>query len=160
MCGIVGFISSDSNLQLEKSLKIMMETLSHRGPDDSGVWTDSSLGVAFGHKRLSVIDTSENGNQPMLSSCGRYLTVFNGEIYNHLSLRSKLKEFNWRGNSDTETLLECISQWGINKTLDSLTGMFAFALWDIQNQSLTLARDRFGEKPLYYGWTNNQFVFG
>lgn len=160
MCGIVGFISSDSNTQLEKNIKLMLETLNHRGPDDSGTWIDSKSGVAFGHKRLSVIDISEAGHQPMISKCGRYLIVFNGEIYNHLTLRHKLKESHWRGNSDTETLLECISQWGVNKTLKSLSGMFAFALWDIQTQKLILARDRFGEKPLFYGWSNNQFLFG
>jgi asparagine synthase (glutamine-hydrolysing) len=160
MCGIVGLISPNSDFQLEKSIKLMLEVLNHRGPDGSGTWIDSNSGVALGHKRLAVIDISVAGHQPMVSRCGRYLIVFNGEIYNHLTLRNKLKEFDWRGSSDTETLLECISQWGINKTLKSLSGMFAFALWDIECQSLILARDRLGEKPLYYGWSNNNFVFG
>jgi len=173
MCGIVGVLSTKYPSELENNVRSMVNTLEHRGPDDIGVWSDSKLGVSFGHSRLSIVDLSAAGHQPMFSSCGRYVIVFNGEIYNHLALRIELDkrsvsstingdhiQSRWKGHSDTETLLECISEWGIEKTLQESIGMFAFAIWDLQRRTLTLARDRFGEKPLYYGWVNGDFVFG
>ncbi|MBK1872187.1 hypothetical protein FE848_03045 [Marinobacter sp. 1-3A] len=120
--------------------------------------------LAVGHRRLSILDLSAAGHQPMHSECGRYVLVFNGEIYNHLALRSLLSEQtaepNWRGQSDTETLLACFAVWGLETTLQAVRGMFAFALWDKQEQELTLARDRMGEKPLYWGWCGDVLLFG
>ena len=162
MCGITGFIQIHSDHE-ESSLRLsgMLKSIHHRGPDDGGMWFDDYCGVALGHRRLSILDQSPAGHQPMASACGRYLIVFNGEIYNHLDLRRELgAEIIWRGHSDTETLLSCLTAWGVEKTLRSSVGMFAFALWDKQEKSLILARDRIGEKPLYYGWQNNVFLFG
>ncbi len=136
----------------------MADTLRHRGPDDAGVWVDGEAGVALGHRRLSILDLSPAGHQPMHSACGRYVIAFNGEVYNHLEVRQKLEAENcknppvWRGYSDTETLLTAFSRWGVEATLQVVVGMFAIALWDRQSRILTLARDRFGEKPLYYGF--------
>ena len=138
----------------------MVASIRYRGPDDCGVWTDRAKGVGLGHARLSVLDVSSEGHQPMLSASGRYVIVFNGEIYNHLELRQDLGRQSWRGHSDTETMLACIEAYGVEKILPRLTGMFAFALWDRVDQRLTLARDRMGEKPLYYGWCGGTFLFG
>lgn len=151
----------------------MADTLRHRGPDDSGIWTDPSAGMALGHRRLSILDLSAAGHQPMVSRCGRFVLAFNGEIYNHLDLRRDLNNpvapsssdevtlgISWRGHSDTETLLACFVAWGIERTLQSIVGMFALALWDRETHTLTLSRDRVGEKPLYYGWQGNCFLFG
>ncbi len=166
MCGFVGFlrpggINKDYGIS---AVKAMAQTLSHRGPDDSGEWLDQEAGLVFAHRRLSILDLSDAGHQPMLSPQGRYVIVFNGEIYNHLELRRDLEKlngvFNWRGHSDTETLLAAIERWGIVETLARCIGMFAFALWDCFEKRLTLARDRFGEKPLYYGWQRDSFLFG
>jgi len=144
-------------------LRDMGNTIAHRGPDDEGAWVDDSAHIALGHRRLSVLDLSPAGHQPMQSSCGRYVIVFNGEIYNHLELRQQLavnqQPTEWRGHSDTETLLAAFSQWGVEEALKRSVGMFAIALWDRQEQRLYLARDRMGEKPLYYGWCNGTFVF-
>lgn len=165
MCGIAGLIDlefANNSADHERIARSMANALVHRGPDDIGVWVDS-VGVALAHRRLSIIDLSSAGHQPMLSSTGRYVLVFNGEIYNHLELRqlmSAQKRYTWRGQSDTETLLRCIEEWGLEQTLKQLVGMFAIALWDRAERSLTLVRDRFGEKPLYYGWNKNQFLFG
>ncbi len=138
----------------------MAAALAHRGPDDQGIWCDPAQGIALAHRRLAIIDLSPAGSQPMLSSCGRYALVFNGEIYNHLVLRRELEEgFSWQGHSDTETLLACIVNWGLRKTLEKLAGMFALALWDRRENRLFLARDRMGEKPLYYGWVGDGFAF-
>lgn len=162
MCGIAGYYSSEG--ADAATARQMAREIRHRGPDDSGVWCDVEAGVAVAHQRLSIIDLSSAGHQPMLSSCGRYVLVFNGEIYNHLALRSKLETDRsaplWRGHSDTETLLAAVSAWGVERTLRASTGMFAFALWDRDARSLTLARDRLGEKPLYYGWQRDAFLFG
>lgn len=142
----------------------MAEALAHRGPDDDGVWIDEAAGVGLGHRRLAVIELSPAGHQPMHSACGRYVTAFNGEIYNHRELRTELERSGmraaWRGQSDTETLLACFARWGIVETLRRVVGMFAIALWDRSERRLYLARDRMGEKPLYYGWTQGAFVFG
>lgn len=142
----------------------MTEAIEHRGPDDCGFWADPIAGIALGHRRLAIVDTSFAGHQPMISEGGRYVLVFNGEMYNHLDLRKQLCAAGaapqWRGHSDTETLLAGISNWGLKETLRRAAGMFALALWDRETGELQLARDRLGEKPLYYGWAGNSFVFG
>jgi asparagine synthase (glutamine-hydrolysing) len=149
----------------------MIAPLTHRGPDDEGVWLDGGAGVALGHKRLSILDLSPAGHQPMVSAGGRYVVVFNGEIYNHLALRKELdfpvqevigseRRGGWRGHSDTETLLAGFEAWGVEETVKRAVGMFALAVWDRASRALTLARDRLGEKPLYYGWQGNAFLFG
>jgi asparagine synthase (glutamine-hydrolysing) len=147
----------------------MADSIAHRGPDDHGVWTDPSTGIALAQRRLAIIDLSVSGHQPMVSKNGRFVLNYNGEIYNHAALRQELDGSGggpraagipWNGHSDTETLLECIVEWGVEATLKKCVGMFAFALWDKRDRVLTLARDRFGEKPLYYGWSGGAFVFG
>jgi asparagine synthase (glutamine-hydrolysing) len=141
----------------------MADTLSHRGPDDAGVWADIDAGIAIAHRRLSIIDLSPAGHQPMLSPCGRFVLSFNGEIYNHLALRRQLdveSAVEWRGRSDTETLLQGIAHWGLAEALTRSTGMFALALWDRESRTLALARDRMGEKPLYFGWAEDAILFG
>lgn len=141
-----------------------MSCVRHRGPDGGGMWVDAGAGIALGHRRLAILDLSPTGNQPMTSSSGRYVVVFNGEIYNHLELRDRLSvaggQRRWSGHSDTETLLAGLDSWGIEATLRSTVGMFAFAVWDRRDGILTLARDRIGEKPLYYGWQGGVFLFG
>lgn len=138
----------------------MMNAIVRRGPDDAGAWLDNDCGVALGHRRLSIVDLSPMGHQPMLSASGRYVLVFNGEIYNHNELRAELGDRQrWRGSSDTETLLAAIEAWGLSDALRRCAGMFAFALWDRLDRELTLARDRSGEKPLYYGLAAGRFVF-
>ncbi|BAZ94546.1 asparagine synthase [Thiohalobacter thiocyanaticus] len=136
----------------------------HRGPDDAGAWADRDAGIALSHQRLSIIDLSPAGHQPMRSPCGRYVIVYNGEIYNHQDLRSDLERsggsFDWRGHSDTETLLAALRHWGVRGTLERLNGMFAFAVWDATERTLFLARDRMGEKPLYYGRCGDTLLFG
>lgn len=162
MCGFAGFISfsRDNDNSLQHLIEEMNNTLYSRGPDSSGVYTDSDNGLALGHRRLSIQDLSPAGQQPMVSSSGRYVLVFNGEIYNHMDLRAQVAFNDWRGRSDTETLLACIEEWGLLKTLNKITGMFAIALWDKKNKKITLTRDRLGEKPLYYGTYGNVLIFG
>lgn len=164
MCGIVGLIAAQAAMDLQEQVRQMADTLVHRGPDDAGVWVDETVGVALAHRRLAILDLSPAGHQPMVSACGRYVLVFNGEIYNHLELRRELERrstaLSWRGHSDTETLLAAIVYWGVTGALDRFVGMFAFALWDRKEHMLYLARDRLGEKPLYYGWQNGVFLFG
>ena len=164
MCGIAGFWHQ-KNKALNKNIAMeMICELSHRGPDDKGLWFDDSQGIVFSHSRLSIIDLSEMGHQPMSSACGKYVVVFNGEIYNYKELRLQLRAegyiFKWEGDSDTEVLLSAISFWGIEKALKNFIGMYAIALWDRKSEKLTLARDRLGEKPLYYGWKGGVFMFG
>lgn len=165
MCGLTGFWQAknfSSNIASAVAGQ-MADRIVHRGPDDAGVWIDEDSGIALAHRRLAIVDLSPAGHQPMVSSSGRYVLVFNGEIYNHLSLRAELEKINsrnWRGHSDTETLLSGFEAWGIEATLQKTVGMFAIALWDRQEKTLTLARDRMGEKPLYYGFQNNTFLFG
>ncbi len=166
MCGLTGFwqpknFSADAaHVIAEKMAKL----LTHRGPDDMGVWVDDAAPLALAHRRLSILDLSPAGHQPMMSLSGRYAIAFNGEIYNHLQLRHELGEKkcapHWRGHSDTETLLAGFEIWGIEATLKKTVGMFALALWDREERVLTLARDRIGEKPLYYGFQNDTFLFG
>ena len=170
MCGFAGFITTDNALlgSLEDVASRMALAIHYRGPDDSGVWADSQSGVAIGHRRLSIIDLSEAGHQPMHSTCGRFVLAFNGEIYNYKALRAELESKGlapaWLGHSDTETLLAGFVAWGLQATLQRVVGMFALVLWDKYESTLKLARDRFGEKPLYYGWTGNgselAFIFG
>lgn len=157
MCGFAGFVSrsalgTDSDVIIAR----MTDTIVHRGPDDAGTWVDRSAGVALGHRRLSIIDLSAAGHQPMPSASGRYVIAYNGEIYNFRTLRHTLEQEGlaspWRGDSDTEVLLVAIEAWGLVEALRRTSGMFAFALWDRKEQQLFLARDRMGEKPLYYGW--------
>ena len=150
VCGICGFLKPKGFKQSEVSgiLSLMNAKLTHRGPDAPGVWFDSESGIAMGHTRLSVLDLSPAGNQPMVSHSGRYVLSFNGEIYNHLDLRTELEQsstLSWRGHSDTETLLASIEHWGVKKALVKSEGMFAFALWDANIRTLTLARDRMGK---------------
>lgn len=163
MCGIAGYLNSNQSVDVQL-VKRMAHTLLHRGPDDGDVWTEPSAGLALAHRRLSVVELSSAGHQPMHSACGRFVIVFNGEIYNHLSLRAELETAGvappWHGHSDTETLLAVLAHWGVMPGLRRLVGMFAFALWDRYAHTLTLARDRMGEKPLYYGWQGNTFLFG
>jgi asparagine synthase (glutamine-hydrolysing) len=165
MCGFAGFIDFKGERgrqeELLAELRPMTDSLVHRGPDDSDYWADHSSGVALGHRRLSIIDLSPAGRQPMASPCGRYRIVFNGEIYNFKVLRPELERsgHRFRGHSDTEVLLAGCAQWGVEGALKRSVGMFAFALWDGYSRSLTIARDRMGEKPLYYGWVGARFVF-
>ncbi|MCK5089984.1 MAG: asparagine synthase (glutamine-hydrolyzing), partial [Hyphomicrobiaceae bacterium] len=165
MCGIAGFIAHARHSEREEVIaRRMADAISHRGPDDQGIWVDGEAGVALAHRRLSIIDLSPAGHQPMLSDTGRWVIVFNGEIYNHAALRSELEQAgrapSWRGHCDTEVLLAAISAWGVERTLKQCVGMFAFALWDRKERTLVLARDRLGEKPLYYGWADRTFLFG
>ena len=142
----------------------MSATLAHRGPDDEGVWMDPAAGIAMGHRRLSIVDLSPAGHQPMVSASGRYVIIFNGEIYNYSQIREEIELSGaappWRGYSDTEVLLTAFDNWGIEASLAKTAGMFAFALWDRQEKVLTFARDRVGEKPLYYGWQGDVVLFG
>ena len=139
------------------------QRIAHRGPDSHGFWEDRQADLALAHVRLAILDLSPAGHQPMVSPCERYVLVLNGEIYNHLALRKRLEQSSlapaWRGHSDTETLLACLSALGVQATLQACVGMFAFAVWDRATQSLTLARDRMGEKPLYYGFSGSAMVF-
>lgn len=167
MCGLTGFFSPGGFQHAAASAAVtrMRHTLVHRGPDDAGVWLDGDAGIALAHRRLSILDLSPAGRQPMHSVSGRYALVFNGEIYNHLEIRRRLNtaglaQTGWRGHSDTETLLAAIEQWGLEQALLECVGMFALALWDRQEWVLALARDRMGEKPLYYGWQDGVLLFG
>ncbi|HBS38416.1 MAG TPA: asparagine synthase (glutamine-hydrolyzing), partial [Rhodobacteraceae bacterium] len=164
MCGIAGLLipgSSDAD-GITVILQNMTRSLAHRGPDAEGYWTEGA--VALGHRRLSILDLSDAGAQPMRSESGRYVIVFNGEIYNHLNMRRDLAVDgaapDWRGHSDTETLLAGITHWGLDETLQRAKGMFTLALWDRSEKRLSLARDRMGEKPLYWGWAGQALVFG
>ena len=171
MCGFVGFYlnsGEDAPFEMEKIIANMTDKLEHRGPDDRGTWLDHKHSIALGHRRLAIVDVSSSGHQPMTSASSRYVIALNGEVYNHSELRNELDRINpnsqWNGHSDTETLLAGIEAWGIEKTLSKAVGMFAIALWDKKNHTLNLIRDRFGEKPLYYGWINTGsakvFAFG
>jgi asparagine synthase (glutamine-hydrolysing) len=165
MCGISGFwdkVQPKSTDELHVIIQQMSDTLVHRGPDDRGSWVDADLGIALGHRRLAIVDLSPEGHQPMISAEGRYAIVFNGEIYNFRELRSELERLGhcFRGHSDTEVMLASISEWGLERAIERFNGMFAFALWDRQERTLHLGRDRLGEKPLYYGWMGQTFLFG
>ena len=165
MCGITGFWHPSGNSvdAAHTFVKRMSNAVLHRGPDDAGTWVDEDVGIALAHQRLSILDLTPAGHQPMRSTSERYVMVFNGEIYNHLELRSDLEKSGeapaWRGSSDTETLLAIIDAWGIEVALSKSVGMFAFAVWDRHAKKLIMARDRIGEKPLYYGWVKGALVF-
>ena len=165
MCGITGFLDTSENTDqasFQATIARMMGTIRHRGPDDEGEWLDPQSGVTLGFRRLSILDLSPTGHQPMFSADDRYVIVFNGEIYNFNQLRSELAGLghSFRGHSDTEIVLASICQWGILETVRRCNGMFAFALWDRREHHLTLVRDRLGIKPLYYGWAGSVFLFG
>ncbi|HLW54318.1 MAG TPA: asparagine synthase (glutamine-hydrolyzing) [Candidatus Angelobacter sp.] len=160
MCGIAGFWRSrrrpDDPLA---TLNRMGQSLAHRGPDDSGAFFDPESGIGLSFRRLSIIDLSREGHQPMFSASGRYAIIFNGEVYNYEELRAELGARSWRGHSDTEVMLEAIEHWGLEAALGRFVGMFAFALWDCRERRLFLVRDRLGIKPIYYGWVDGDFVF-
>jgi asparagine synthase (glutamine-hydrolysing) len=170
MCGFTGFLelSCTDAGNVGSLLASMGESIRSRGPDSSDTWLDASSGIGLSHRRLAVVDLSPAGGQPMHSATGQYVIAYNGEIYNHLDIRAELGAVGaapaWRGHSDTETLLAAFEAWGVETTLQKTIGMFAFALWDKTTRSLTLARDRLGEKPLYYGYqgqgVNRVFLFG
>ena len=166
MCGISGvwcFGRAATEADVDVA-RMMARQLAHRGPDDYGEWCDPTHGVVLTHRRLSILDLSVAGHQPMTSPAGRWVIVYNGEIYNHQALRRELEQTgrapNWQGHSDTETILASFDVWGIQATLKKAVGMFAFAAWDRKTATLTLGRDRLGEKPLYYGWRGGIFLFG
>lgn len=165
MCGIAGFWQRGTRTEpLAPVASAMADRVAHRGPDDAGTWVDEAAGVALAHRRLAVLDLSAAGHQPMVSAGGRWVLVYNGELYNHPALRARLEAARaapaWRGHSDTETLLAAIEAWGPDEALRRSRGMFALGLWDRRDRVLWLARDRAGEKPLYYGWQGDTFVFG
>jgi asparagine synthase (glutamine-hydrolysing) len=164
MCGISGVLTSRiyNDNWYGNNLKNFSKILQHRGPDSDGIWYDVNDNIGLSHSRLSILELTNLGHQPMMSKSNRYIISFNGEIYNHISLREELirnKSINWSGNSDTETLIESIDFFGLDKTLEKIDGMFAFAFWDRRDKVLYLARDSFGEKPLYFGWVDSNFVF-
>ena len=165
MCGIAGFIqNSDFTDSLSHNIvNSMSETLTHRGPNSRGSWVSDNSKVALGFRRLAILDLSPAGSQPMISRSGRFIMVFNGEIYNHKELRKSLNNISsrsWKGRSDSETLLDCFEEFGVKESFKKLVGMFAIGVWDKKKNTLILARDRLGEKPLYYGFVNNNMVFG
>lgn len=164
MCGFAGFVQTEASLApeaMDAAVARMAHRLAHRGPDDFGSWIDAAAGVALGHRRLSIIDLSAEGHQPMVSRSGRYVVAFNGEIYNFAALRAELEpQGAWRGHSDTEVMLAAFDQWGVVAAFRRFNGMFALALWDRDERALYLARDRLGEKPLYYGWMGKTLLFG
>lgn len=162
MCGIAGFYTPEPSRDAGATLRQMNDTLAHRGPDAHGEWLDPSSGVGFAHRRLAIVDLTEEGRQPMRSASGRYIITFNGEIYNFLRIRADLQTLGhqFRGHSDTEIMLAAFEEWGLEASLRRFVGMFAFALWDSAERQLTLARDRLGKKPLYYSLTNGRLIFG
>lgn len=165
MCGIAGLFKFSGALQIgqfEAQINLMTDAIKHRGPDSSGAWVDLEQNIGLGHRRLAIRDLSANGHQPMISSCNRYVIVYNGEIYSHKEITSELKRCGrtLRGGSDTEVILEACAEWGVEATVERLIGMFAFALYDRKTQELSLVRDRLGIKPLYWGLINNLFMFG
>jgi asparagine synthase (glutamine-hydrolysing) len=164
MCGIAGFFTLPKSRpahEMNAIVTSMTDAIMLRGPDDAGAWVDSDAGVAFGHRRLSILDLSPLGHQPMTSANGRFVIVFNGEVYNFQDLRSELEPLghSWRGYSDTEVMLAAFCEWGVVEATKRFNGMFAFAVWDRQERVMHLSRDRLGEKPLYYGWVGETFVF-
>lgn len=161
MCGIAGLLGG-KDLDLRLVIGLMVRSIRYRGPDDAGNWVDPEVGVALGHARLSILDLSSEGHQPMRSAGGRYLLSYNGEIYNFTELRAELERLGaaFRGHSDTEVMLAAIETWGVENAVGRFVGMFAFALWDLERRELHLGRDRVGIKPLYYGWVGSLFAFG
>jgi asparagine synthase (glutamine-hydrolysing) len=164
MCGIAGVLMAGpaGEYELGATVRRMTDRLVHRGPDDSGVWVDPQAGVGLGSRRLAIVDLSPAGHQPMSSSCGRYVIAYNGEVYNFEELRRDLEPQGrkFHGHSDTEAILEAVSEWGLERAVEKFVGMFALAIWDRQERTLHLVRDRLGIKPLYYGWAGKALVFG
>ncbi|MBV7298639.1 asparagine synthase (glutamine-hydrolyzing) [Enterovibrio paralichthyis] len=166
MCGIAGYVGWKTPALVESTLTSMGDKIRTRGPDSKGIWANNDGSIGFVHQRLAIVDLSEAGHQPMVSDCGRYVLVFNGEIYNHLIVRQELQDTfgdqasQWKGHSDTETLLKAIILLGLEKALERIVGMYAFAICDNERQTVSLARDRIGEKPLYWGIQNGTFLFG
>jgi asparagine synthase (glutamine-hydrolysing) len=162
MCGITGILSDNFLEKIDEKIRAITSILSHRGPDFQDTWLSENKNIALGHARLSILDLSFQANQPMISHNSRWIIVFNGEIYNHLQIRTKLTSLNvsFKTTSDTETLLEAVSHWGVEKTLDEIQGMFSFSVWDQEKESLYLCRDRFGIKPIYWTYQNKTLIFG
>jgi len=160
MCGIAGILNYRS-AELGRLVSEMIGAIRYRGPDDKGVWCDQSVGLGLGHARLSILDLSPEGHQPMVSASGRYVMTFNGEVYNFAEVRRALEELgaHFRGHSDTEVMLAAIERWGLHEAVSRFVGMFAFGLWDRETRQLSLVRDRLGIKPLYFGWAGRAFVF-
>lgn len=167
MCGIAGFWSKSSNKNIEIIIKEMTHTIKHRGPDDEGIWINENDSIALGHKRLSIVDLSPNGHQPMVSQNERYVITFNGEIYNFQKIRLEIENISrekgytikFKGTSDTEVILAAVEVYGLQKAIARFKGMFAFSIYDRKEKKLYLVRDRLGEKPLYYGYINSDFIF-
>ena len=161
MCGIAGFFDLNQNEDWSASITKMTSLMAHRGPDDEGKLRDAETGVVLGHRRLAIVDLSPEGHQPMASASGRYEITFNGEIYNFRALGEELQRAgcSFRGHSDTEIMPAAFEEWGIQKSVERFVGMFAFAVLDRKARRLFLVRDRLGEKPLYYGWMNDVFMF-
>ena len=164
MCGIAGFVFGHEDRprqSLKEIAHAMGQALQHRGPDDAGVWSDNNIGIGLSHQRLSIIDLSQGGHQPMASSCGRFIIVYNGEIYNYKDIRQQLSDRGrcFKSDSDSEVVVEALAEWGVERSLKKFIGMFAFALWDKQDRKLVLARDRLGIKPMYWGVFNGSFIF-
>ena len=160
MCAITGFITEKkiNNDELLLNLDKMIKSINHRGPDNTGKWIfDNS--VYFGHTRLSIQDLSDNAKQPMVSNNRQYCLIFNGEIYNHLLLKNSL-DYAWKTSSDTETILALFEKYGVIESIKKIEGMFSLVCFDIKNKKIYMARDYSGEKPLYFGWSNNLFLFG
>ncbi len=163
MCGLTGVFDPNQKHggdSLRQIVRGMTASISHRGPDGEGYWVDPHGQIAFGHRRLAIIDLSSAGQQPMISADGRWVVTYNGEMYNTAKIRELLGEIQYRGHSDTEVLVEAISRWGVERTIQEINAMFAFAAWDSSLEELWLVRDRFGEKPLYYAWHENSLIFG
>jgi asparagine synthase (glutamine-hydrolysing) len=165
MCGIAGVLDADARTpadELAARASAMAGALEHRGPDGAGLWSDPAAGIAFGHRRLAIVDLSREGEQPMASTDGRWVVTYNGELYNAVDLKPELEAtgVRFRGHCDTEVLVEALAAWGLEATLERANGMFAFAAWDRHERRLHLVRDRLGEKPLYYGWAGRSLLFG
>src|SRR5215207_10025966 len=164
MCGIAGFWSEPKidSAALRLCARSMAQQMSHRGPDDADEWVDEASGLGLGFRRLAIVDLSPTGRQPMQSASGRYVIIFNGEVYNFAAVRAELEKMHrqFRGGSDTEVLLTAIEEWDLPSAIQRFVGMFGFALWDREERALHLVRDRLGIKPLYFGWQGGTFLFG
>jgi asparagine synthase (glutamine-hydrolysing) len=165
MCGLAGFVDHSQragSYDLLATAQAMGDAVAHRGPDDSGIWMDADAGVALSHRRLSILDLSAAGHQPMVSACGRFVIIYNGEVYSHEENRPQLQArgIKFRGHSDTEVMLESIAAFGIEHTLEWLIGMFVFVVWDRHERKLTIVRDRLGIKPIYWAQFDGLFIFG
>ena len=168
MCGISGFFlnkeKKKSEVIYKETLALMSKKISHRGPDNNNLWYDLDNQIYFGHNRLKIIDLSDAGNQPIFSYTGKFTIIYNGEIYNHIEIKKKLlkeskNSINFKSETDTEILINAIDFWGLKRTLNEINGMYSFAIWNKEQKVLTLCRDRFGEKPLYYFFNDEGLFF-